>query len=190
MRCDRTGLARTAFLLSLCLFVAAGCDGGEGDRAGTEGPLGAAREIPLQTVVQGTLSDYGRFDQSSLQEEAPECTVIEDDQELQRLFYLAGLVVPEADVDFDAHVVLAAMQGAKNSAGYAISITRATQYGGEVRVEVEVVEPEESSFTAQILTSPYHLVMAGRDAFDPRGELDFIFVDRNGLVLSREKASV
>ncbi len=189
----RAGVWAAAFLLSLCISAAAGCGSGqtgEGGQAGEGEPPGTGREITLQTLAQGTQCEYGRFDQSATQEGFPECTVIEDDEELQRLLYLAGLQLPDPDIDFDGYLVLAAMQGVKSSAGYAVSISRATQYGGEVRVEVEVVEPEEGAFTAQVMTSPYHLVLAERGDFDPRGEMEFVFVDGNGTVLSKVRAGV
>ena len=144
----------------------------------------------MQTLAQGTASEYGRFDHRHQEDEAPECVDIGGDEELRKLLYLAGLQLPERDVDFDRYLVLAAMQGAKNSAGYAISITRAEQRGGEVRVEVEVSEPEEGAFTAQVLTSPYHLVLVERGAFDPRGELVFVFTDNHGRTLARLSTEV
>jgi hypothetical protein len=66
----------------------------------------------------------------------------------------------------------------------------ASQAGTEVRVEVDVVEPEPGSMTAQILTSPYHLVLAERSAFDPAGELVFTFLDQDDNRISQQTASI
>jgi hypothetical protein len=57
-------------------------------------------------------------------------------------------------------------------------------------VEVEVVEPESGSMTAQVLTSPFHLVVAEREDFQPRGELSFTFTDRKGETLERTTAEI
>lgn len=179
--------------LSLFLLLATGCGGGRvgeagpGDGASPDAGMGA---IPVRTLAQGTASEYGRLDHVPRQEEGPECMVIGDEEELYRLLSLAGLQLPEPDVDFDRHLVLAAMLGVRNSAGYSISIKSVGQQSYEVQVEVEVSEPEEGAFTAQVLTSPYHLAMVERDAFEPRGELVFIFVDNHGRMLARTRKEV
>jgi hypothetical protein len=59
-----------------------------------------------------------------------------------------------------------------------------------VLVELELVEPDPGGMTAQILTSPYHLVSAERDAFQPRGELTFAFVDQQDRLISRQQAEL
>jgi hypothetical protein len=145
------------------------------------------REIPLQTLAQGVTSDYGRIDEIPIPEDAPpDCLAISDEEEFQRLLSLAYFQEPMDDIDFDRYIVIAAMQGPKNTGGYAISIMHALQAGTEIRVEVDVVEPEPGGMTAQVLTSPYHLVLAERSAFDPRGELVFTFIDQDDIRISQQ----
>ena len=82
------------------------------------------------------------------------------------------------------------MQGPKPTSGYAISIARAVQDGSEVAVEVSTLEPEPGAMTAQVLTSPYHLVLAERASFEPRGELVFGFTGSDGIRISQVFAEV
>jgi hypothetical protein len=158
-------------------------EGADGERTG--------REIPLQTLAQGVTSDYGRIDEIPIPEDTPpECLAISDEEEFQRLVSLAYFQEPIGDVDFERYIVIAAMQGPKSTGGYAISIMHASQSGSEVRVEVELIEPEPGSMTAQVLTSPYHLVLAERSDFDPRGELAFTFVDQDNDRISQNSTEV
>lgn len=166
----------TALWLALVLIIA-GC--GDAESVSENGGMGqSAREIPLQTLAQGINSEYGRIDELPIPEDAPpEYLVLTDEEELQLLLSQALIQDAVPEVDFDRHIVIAAMLGPKNTGGYAISIMHASQTGTEVRVEVDVVEPDPGSMTVQILTSPYHLVTVERADFEPRGELVFSFLD-------------
>ncbi|MBC7252508.1 MAG: protease complex subunit PrcB family protein [Actinobacteria bacterium] len=193
---NRSTLMRRVFL-SLAVFLAAlsliglyGC-GKEPVAEETAEEENHEREIPLRTLVQGSICEYGRFEQPATGgETGPAFLVLEDEEGLKRLLSLANLELPEGGVDFSSQVVIAAMQGPRNTSGYAISVVRAVQSGTDVRVEVEMVEPEPGSLTAQVLTSPYHLVLAEREDFLPRGELSFIFMDMDGETLERTAAEI
>lgn len=187
-------LSSCAVTCILLLFPCAGC-GGNGPGAGGDGagsPTGGrGNAIPLQTLAQGAYSDYGRFDEIPVPEDAPpECLAISDGEEFQRLLSLAYFQEPVPEVDFERYIVVAAMQGPKNTSGYSITITGAVQAESEVWVTVDIVEPEPGAMTAQVLTSPFHLVLAERSAFDPRGELLFTFTDQNGERISQLFAQV
>jgi hypothetical protein len=183
---------------ALCLVVLSiltpGCgDGDSTEDNGTAGDsfTGAEHEVPLTTLAQGADSEYGRFDEVPIPEDAPpECMVITNEEEYQRLLSLAMLEEQGMVVDFDTQIVLAALQGPKNTGGYAISIMHAFQDGDQVRIEVDVVEPEPGSMTIQVLTSPYHLVTAERSDFDPGGELVFGFYDQDDALLLQQGADI
>ena len=199
---DSAGRPRRSGLFALTaafclLFLLLGCAGCGGSGAGLPGGggegsgAGPGREIPLQTLDQGISSEYGRFDEMPIPEDSPpECLVLSDEEEYQRLVSLAFFPQTPAEVDFSRYVVIAAMQGPKSTGGYAISIMYASQAGTEVRVELEVVEPEPGSMTVQMLTSPYHLVLAERSSFDPRGELVFTFFDQDDHRISQQPAEL
>lgn len=181
----RVVLTTVAMILVLPLLGIYGCGGNSGGREGAPTKTGeetvSGREIPLQTLLQGSICDYGRFEEPiSTEEVRPAFLVMGDEEELKRLLFLSGLELSVSSIDFEDNIVIAAMQGPKNTAGYAISVVHAVQSGTEVRVEVEVVEPEPGSVTAQVFTSPYHLVLAKRSDFQPRGELIFNFTDTRG----------
>lgn len=193
----RFGKSFPIFIFALCIVLVFVCVPGCREGAAppeeglddTGGRTGV--EIPLQTLAVGVNSDYGRIDEIPIPEDAPlECLAISDEEEFQRLVSLAFFQEPIGDVDFERYIVITAMQGPKNTGGYAISIMHASQAGTEVRVEVDVVEPEPGSMTAQILTSPYHLVLAERSAFDPAGELVFTFLDQDDNRISQQTASI
>jgi hypothetical protein len=169
-------------LLAVLVFSFAGCYGNS-EQSSTAG----RHDVAFTTLGQGVSSDYGRADEAPISNESPpECFAISDIDEYQRIQSLASFSEPLPAVDFSTSIVIAAMQGPKNTGGYAISIMHLSQDATEVRVEVDVVEPDEGSITVQVLTSPYHLVVADRSAFDPRGLLDFTFVDQNDTTLSQE----
>lgn len=182
--------AIAALLLVGTLILAAGCGSGESTpRDGDNG--GSEKGIPLETLAQGVNSEYGRIDELPIPEDAPpECMVLTDEEELRLLLSQAYIEEPLDEVDFDRYIVMVAMQGPKNTGGHAISIMHASQAGTEIRVEVDVVEPEPGSMTAQILTSPYHLVTAERADFASRGELIFTFVDGDDNLISQAFAEI
>ena len=181
-----------ACLLSLFLFTA-GC--GEEQTGPTEDgstePARSGNDIPLATLAQGIYSEYGRFDEMPVPEDAPpECLVITDEEEFDRFISMALLQEEIYEVDFESEVVIAAMQGPKNTGGFAISIMHASQADSEVRVEIEVIEPDPESMTVQVLTSPYHLVKAERADFSPLGPLNFTFVDQNDDQLCQQPVEI
>jgi len=192
---NRSALARLVFLPLAALLAALSLIGlyGCGKEAVKEETEEEAhqREIPLRTLVQGSICEYGRFEQPATGgETGPAFLVLEDEEGLKRLLSLANLELPEGSVDFSRQVVIAAMQGPRNTSGYAISVVRAVQSGTDVRVEVEMVEPDPGSMTAQVLTSPFHLVLAEREDFEPRGELSFIFTDTEGETVERTAGKI
>jgi uncharacterized membrane protein len=74
----------------------------------------------------------------------------------------AGPGAPAPSIDFSSSMVAAAFAGAKPAAGYAIEITSAVEEGEGVRLCVEERSPARGMATAQILTSPYHVVSLPR----------------------------
>jgi hypothetical protein len=179
-----------AILLCIALAVisTAGC-GDSSSPGGSDG--GGGNQITMQTLAQGVNSEYGRIDEIPIPQDAPpECLAISDEEEFQRLVSQAFFQEPIPAVDFERYIVIAAMQGPKPTAGYSIFVTSAVQNGDEVTVVVDTTEPEPGAITAQVLTSPYHLVLAERSSFDPRGELVFIFTDGQGARISQSFAGV
>ncbi len=150
-----------------------------------------AKELPVKTLAHGMVSQYGRGDEFPSGEEArPECEVITSAEELEMLLRVIQPQEALPPVDLERQLVLAVLQGPKKTGGYAVSISRVSQKGSLVEVEVVVMEPEPGSITIQILTSPYHLVALDREDFDLRGELRFVFLDDRGNLLEEVLAKV
>jgi hypothetical protein len=185
-------------LLALCglfsLFLLwPGCGNGEQGQMDQDQRESTSEERPihLETVGQGVHSEYGRFAEVPVPEDAPpECMVITDNEEYQRLLSISSFQETLGEMDFEKDIAIAALQGPKNTGGYAISIVHASQTGMEVRVEVEVVKPDPGSMTVQVLTSPYHVVKADRSGFDPSGELIFLFVDQENNRIDQQSATI
>ena len=181
----------TAVLVCIALLAAAGCGGDESAPSRNGGEDSVGNDIPLQALAMGVNSEYGRIDEIPIPQDAPpECLAVSDEEEFQRLISQAFFQEPIPEVDFERYIVIAAMQGPKPTAGYTISITSAVQNGSDVTVKVDTTEPEPGAITAQVLTSPYHLVLAERSSFDPRGELVFVFTYRDGARISQLFAEV
>lgn len=179
----------TLTLLVLLTMFQIGCNQDEGQKAGQVS--GQPHDVGFSTLAQDVSSEYGRSDEGPMPADSPpECMVITDAESYQRLQSLASITEPVPAVDFETNIVIAAMQGPKNTGGYAISVMHISQEGPEVRVEVDTVEPEPGAIVVQMLTSPYHLVTANRADFDPRGRLAFTFVDQDDIRLSQEWAQI
>lgn len=61
-------------------------------------------------------------------------------------------------VDFSKEVVAAVFLGSRPSAGYGVQIVRVRQEGGALVVSYRETRPAPDALTAQVLTSPYHIV--------------------------------
>ena len=61
-------------------------------------------------------------------------------------------------VDFTKEVVAAVFLGSRPSAGFSVQIIGARQDGGALIVAYRETRPAPDALTAQVLTSPYHIV--------------------------------
>ncbi len=81
---------------------------------------------------------------------------------------------PAPRVDFTTRTVLAVFLGTRPSAGYAVEIVATRAEGAGLVVEWREKTPERGMVTAQILTSPAHLVsvpkVAGPIRFEKAGK--------------------
>ncbi|OFW59866.1 MAG: hypothetical protein A2W01_12120 [Candidatus Solincola sediminis] len=191
VRAHRRYFAAGLLAVLVLLVPVAALQSGCGTDNGTLMDEAAPHDVGFSTIAQGVSSQYGRFDEGTIPGDSPpECIIITENEDYQRLQSLASFSEEMPAVDFGQYIVIAAMQGTKNTGGFAISIMHASQDETEVRVEVDIVEPEPGSINVQMLTSPYHLVKAERSSFDPRGRLNFTFVDQKDISLSQEPAQI
>ncbi len=96
--------------------------------------------------------------------------VIRTDAEWNTLWTTHGGDRKKPAVDFSKDMVLGVFMGSRPSAGYTISIVSTFQKDGQMLVRYVEKAPAKGTLTAQILTSPYHLValpkMAGEVKFE------------------------
>jgi hypothetical protein len=88
-------------------------------------------------------------------------------------------------VNWEREIVVAAFLGERQTAGYAIEVSRITYRGREVTVHLRLAQPASDSNTAQAVTSPHTVVAVRRSAL-PLGELTFRFVDETGRLLAQD----
>lgn len=74
--------------------------------------------------------------------------------------HAAGRTRPS--VDFNKEVVAAVFLGSRPSAGYGVEIVRVREEGVALVVSYKETRPAPDSLTAQILTSPYHIVAVAK----------------------------
>jgi protease stability complex PrcB-like protein len=65
---------------------------------------------------------------------------------------------PVPPVDFEREMVVAVFMGSRPTAGYSVEVTSAEARNGTVVVTYRELAPSRDAVTAQILTSPYHIV--------------------------------
>jgi hypothetical protein len=61
-------------------------------------------------------------------------------------------------VDFSKQMVVGVFMGSRSTAGFAIEIVSAAEVNGTLTVRYRETVPSRGAITAQVITSPYHLV--------------------------------
>jgi hypothetical protein len=76
---------------------------------------------------------------------------------------------PVPPVDFGREMVIAVFMGSRPTAGYSVEVTSVEERDGKTLVSYRELAPARDAMTAQILTSPYHIVAVPTSA----GEVSF-----------------
>jgi PrcB C-terminal len=108
--------------------------------------------ITFTTVAQGTRSDISesRF------------VVVRTAAEWQKLWKEHDSR-PAPDVDFSRSIVVGVFLGTRPTAGYGVTITAVTARPGGAAVDYTEQRPAPGRMTAQVLTSPFHLVTVPKE---------------------------
>jgi hypothetical protein len=69
---------------------------------------------------------------------------------------------PQPAVDLSREMIVAVFLGSRPTAGFRIEIVGVDEKGGDVVVRYRETRPSPGGLTAQVLTSPYHLVAVAR----------------------------
>jgi hypothetical protein len=111
--------------------------------------MGWQASLPITTVVRGTSSQILEARQ----------VVVQDIDAWRSLWKQHSAVPLPADVpDFARETIAAVFLGQRPTAGYAVDITSVRQEGGVFVVEYVERKPPSNASTAQVLTSPFHIV--------------------------------
>lgn len=71
---------------------------------------------------------------------------------------------PQPAVDLSKEMVVAVFLGSRNTAGYSIDIVSAKEDQGALIVAYRERQPAPGAVTAQIITTPYHMVAVPKSA--------------------------
>lgn len=114
--------------------------------------MGQTSPAELVTVAQGAMSNI----------EEPRQVVVRTAAEWQALWkeHDAQRAVPP--VDFAQSIVVAVFLGTRPSAGFAVEIAAVKGDGSRVVVEYRERRPARDAISAQVLTSPFHIVRLAR----------------------------
>jgi hypothetical protein len=77
---------------------------------------------------------------------------------------------PAPSVDFSREMVVGVFMGTRPTAGYGVEITGAREENGALVVQYRETRPAAGAITAQVLTSPFHLVAVPKRDGDVRFE--------------------
>jgi hypothetical protein len=77
---------------------------------------------------------------------------------------------PLPAVDFTKEMVIGVFLGSRNTAGYGVDIISAQPEHGALVVRYRQRSPAADAITAQVITSPYHIVAVPRAAGDVKFE--------------------
>ena len=74
----------------------------------------------------------------------------------------SGPEAPEPPIDFDTRIVAGVFAGERPTSGFGVRITGTHRDGSSLVVSVEEQRPPDGAMTAQVITSPFHLVSLPR----------------------------
>ncbi len=130
--------------------------------------------IALAVILQGTAMETIVRDNMSHVDEATQ-VVAKTPAEWAALWRLhGGDQAPPPAIDFTRRMVVAVFLGSRPSAGYAVEVSGTRTAGRTLIVEWSERTPAPGGVSAQVITSPSHLVSLPK--FD--GEITFRKVDR------------
>jgi hypothetical protein len=117
-----------------------------------------------RTIAKGPMSGIAEPRQATARSAA----------ELTALWRAHGASDQVPIVDFSREMVVGVFLGTRRTAGYGVEIVRAVGNAGVLTVAYVETAPSKGALTAQVLTSPYHLVALPRHD----GEIRFQAVDK------------
>ena len=108
----------------------------------------AATPPPMKTVDKGSMSAIDTQRQ----------VTVRTPEEFATLWKSHANDRKMPDVDFSSNMVVGIFLGSRPTAGYGVEIVSAQPEGGALVVKYKETRPGRGTMTAQVLTSPSHLV--------------------------------
>lgn len=133
---------------------------------------GAPPPRPETSQAKAEMETIARDNMSGV--EGARQVAVKTDADWSKLWRAHNAAAPVPKVDFSKRMVLAVFLGTRPSAGYSVEITGTKADGKTLLVAWREFPPKPGNLSAQVLTSPAHLVTI--PAFD--GEVTFQKVDR------------
>jgi hypothetical protein len=121
--------------------------------------VSAALLLALQTVVPPARSlDRGSQSEIGVARQV----TARDPDEWASLWRTHAAGRPAPAVDFAREMVVGVFMGTRPTAGFAVDIVGYRDSGNDVVVQYRETEPPRDAITAQVIVSPYHLVVIPR----------------------------
>jgi hypothetical protein len=131
-------------------------------------PPGAARpNIPMMTEMP-TMKTIDKGDHSNM-DDAKQIAV-KTEAAWKQLWQQHSPDRPLPAVDFTKEMVVGVFIGSRPTAGYSVEIVSTTENQGTLVVRYREAAPARGMMTAQVVTSPYHLVTVSLFAGDVKFE--------------------
>jgi hypothetical protein len=119
-------------------------------RPGAPGP-----SIPILTTVPA-MKTIDKGDQSNLDDARQ--VAVKTAAAWKQLWQQHSPDRPLPAVDFTKEMVVGVFVGSRPTAGYSLEVVGAIEAGGTLVVRYREAAPPRGTMTAQVITSPYHLV--------------------------------
>jgi hypothetical protein len=116
--------------------------------------LAQASTVPPRTLDRGSESQLDDARQA----------VAKSAEEWRRLWTQHAGERPRPNVDFGREMVVGVFLGSRPTAGFTIEVVGAREEKGALVVQYRETRPAAGGVTAQVLTSPYHIVAVPRHA--------------------------
>lgn len=119
-------------------------------------PTTPAPRAPQPATTAPAMRTIDKGEHSNLDDAAQ--IVAKTQEEWEQLWRKHAPDRPRPAVDFSKEMAVGVFLGSRPTAGYTLEIVGATESDGSLVVRYREARPSPGAMTAQVLTSPYHIV--------------------------------
>jgi hypothetical protein len=128
----------------------------------------ALLQAPPAPMTPATPVTIDKGDQSNVDDAKQ--AIARTDAEWARLWQQHSPDRRRPSVDFSRQMVVGVFMGSRNTAGFAVEIAGTSEASGALVVRYRETVPAKDAITAQVITSPYHLVVLPKFVGDVKFE--------------------